>query len=530
MAPGTAAKDTTPAPFHRLRGALIAASACTAGLAGPVFPQSAFGMPADCPGKPRFEAAPCPILPGVKALATARCGRFIVPENRARPNGRTLRLPVAILPSLSKRPAPDPIVYLSGGPGGIAINEADLLVAAGLNKERDVVILNQRGAYLSKPALTCPSFDNFTHELLGFRFYSAATRRAHLAATEACHRRLTALWVDLNAYNTTENAADFADLRRALNYSRWNVVGVSYGTDLAQALMRDHPAGIRSVVLDSTLPVNVTLAGYWTATREGFDALFKACAAQATCDRANPHLMATLTDLVNTLQAKPITVAIKDPATREESTVVIDGGALIDWLRNQSYDAPALRRAPALITQLSHGDKKAIEEIALDRARSAPPFIPETPAVSYGLAFGVVCREQNPPGPDNAIGEAGRAAFPAFPASIRDQAVGGWAYANDDCREVWKVPIAPPESRRPVVSPIPTLLISGGWDAVTSPEWTKAVAAGLSNATIITIPGAGHFVSPQSPCAQAVIASFLEYPLSPKTSCVNALKSPDFAP
>ena len=477
---------------------------------------------------PRFETAPCPILPGVKALATARCGRLIVPESRARPNGRALRLPVAILPSLSKQPAPDPIVYLSGGPGGIAINEADLLVAAGLNKDRDVVILNQRGAYLSRPALTCPSTDNFTHQLLGFRFYSAATRRAHLAATEACHRRLTALSSDLGAYNTNENAADFADLRTALGYARWNVVGVSYGTDLAQTLMRDHPEGVRSVVLDSTLPVNVTLAGYWTATREGFDALFAACAAQAACNRANPSLMATFTSLVNTLQTRPLTVAIKDPATREESKAVIDGGALIDWLRNQSYDAQALRRAPGLITGLSRGDKKAIEDIALDRARSAPPFIPDTPAVSYGLAFGVVCREQNPPGTDEAIIEAGREAFPAFPTSIRDQAVGGWAYANDDCREVWKVPVAPPQTLRPVLSPIPTLLISGGWDAVTSPAWTKAVAAGLPNATTITIPGAGHFVSPHSPCAQVVIASFLENPIRPDTSCVNALKAPDF--
>ena len=313
---------------------------------------------------------------------------------------------------------------------------------------------------------------------------------------------------DLGAYNTNENAADFADLRTALGYARWNVVGVSYGTDLAQTLMRDHPEGIRSVVLDSTLPVNVTLAGYWTATLEGFDALFAACAAQAACNRANPSLMATFTSLVNTLQTRPLTVAIKDPATREESKAVIDGGALIDWLRNQSYDAQALRRAPNLITQLGRGDKKAIEAIALDRARSAPPFIPGTPAVGYGLAFGVVCREQNPPGTDKAI--------------------GGWAYANDDCRQVWKVPVASPESRRPVVSPIPTLLISGGWDAVTSPAWTRTVAARLANATTITISGAGHFVSPHSPCAQVVIASFFANPIRPDTSCVSALKAPDF--
>jgi hypothetical protein len=37
----------------------------------------------------------------------------------------------------------------------------------------------------------------------------------------------------------------------------------------------------------------------------------------------------------------------------------------------------------------------------------------------------------------------------------------------------------------------------------------KAAATSLSNAAIINIPGVGHFVSPASPCTQAVIVSFL---------------------
>ena len=44
----------------------------------------------------------------------------------------------------------------------------------------------------------------------------------------------------------------------------------------------------------------------------------------------------------------------------------------------------------------------------------------------------------------------------------------------------------------------------------------------------ITIPGVGHAVSPASPCAQAVIVSFLADPASPGTSCVGALKPPSF--
>jgi TAP-like protein len=84
--------------------------------------------------------------------------------------------------------------------------------------------------------------------------------------------------------------------------------------------------------------------------------------------------------------------------------------------------------------------------------------------------------------------------------------------------------------RQPLVSSIPTLLISGSFDAVASLDFAKSVAANLSKATVISIPGIGHFVAPHSPCAQTVIASFLTDPGTPDTSCVGTLKPPPFTP
>ncbi len=42
--------------------------------------------------------------------------------------------------------------------------------------------------------------------------------------------RFTNAGVDLSAYNTTENAADIADLRAALGYNQVIIFGNSYGT------------------------------------------------------------------------------------------------------------------------------------------------------------------------------------------------------------------------------------------------------------------------------------------------------------
>ena len=81
-------------------------------------------------------------------------------------------------------------------------------------------------------------------------------------------------------------------------------------------------------------------------------------------------------------------------------------------------------------------------------------------------------------------------------ASIQNQLPGTWAYTNDDCARVWKVPLAPAEVRQPLMSSIPTLLISGRsipWHRSTLPQ---SVAAGLSKATLISIPGVGHSMIP----------------------------------
>jgi pimeloyl-ACP methyl ester carboxylesterase len=111
---------------------------------------------------------------------------------------------------------------------------------------------------------------------------------------------------------------------------------------------------------------------------------------------------------------------------------------------------------------------------------------------------------------------------------VQSEGIGSWAYANEDCRDVWKVPAAPTAMRQPVASSIPTLLISGSFDTLTSLAGAKAAAANLSNATIISIPGVGHVVAPASPCAQAVIVSFLADPGAADTSCIGAVKPPTF--
>ena len=128
-----------------------------------------------------------------------------------------------------------------------------------------------------------------------------------------------------------------------LGITTWNIYGTSYGSYLAQTLMRDQPEGIRSVVLNSVLPTTYTIPGNWRIMRTGFDNLFHACAAEPACNAAHPRVEESFTALVNKLEAEPLTTTVSDPVTGKDLKVVLDGGALVDWLRNQNYAVPLLR-------------------------------------------------------------------------------------------------------------------------------------------------------------------------------------------
>jgi hypothetical protein len=108
----------------------------------------------------RFEPAPCPKLQGIEWLADASCGYLVVPEDRNRPSGRTIRLMVAKHPAQSPEKRPDPVIYLVGGPSDIAPLDINGLITANFIRDRDILVVSQRGTMFSEPALTCTSVDD----------------------------------------------------------------------------------------------------------------------------------------------------------------------------------------------------------------------------------------------------------------------------------------------------------------------------------------------------------------------------------
>jgi len=182
-------------------------------------------------------------------------GYLEILENRTKPYGNKIKLPVYIFKSRSKNPKPDPIVYTVGGPGYTSMHASQYMQYYKYLDDRDLILFEQRGTQYAKPSLDCPEWAKAVYQsnLPNFDI----TKNDHLfqKAAKECNERLRKSGVDLNSYTTNQIAADIDDLINVLGIDEYNLATLSYSTKIGQVLIRDYPDKIRSVVMDSPLPL-----------------------------------------------------------------------------------------------------------------------------------------------------------------------------------------------------------------------------------------------------------------------------------
>jgi pimeloyl-ACP methyl ester carboxylesterase len=260
--------------------------------------------------------------------ATAECGRLTVPQVRARPDAGTVTLPVAIFRAPAGGRQPDAVIYLDGGPGGNTLENASALyeVFKPFVANRDLILFDQRGTGGSDPSLDCPEIDQLNYDLLEQQFSVDERVAQDGETTSECHGRLLSDGINPAYATSVENAADVNDLRAALGYAQWNLLGISYGTKLALTVMRDYPGGVRSAILDSTYPPNVdAYAEFGSDFSRALNQMFDSCAGDPVCGGAFPDLRQAYDDVVRTLNERPANVAIGSLTGRPIEGAVIDG-------------------------------------------------------------------------------------------------------------------------------------------------------------------------------------------------------------
>jgi pimeloyl-ACP methyl ester carboxylesterase len=446
----------------------------------------------------RFQDADCPFpVPGGY---TIDCGYLIVPENRSRNDSRSIQLAVAIVraPRAGQQP---PVLYLAGGPGSSALDEF-LGDPEGWNypflQTRDLILLDQRGTGYSFPTLDCP-------ELADADFTAGNPE-------QECHSRLRAEGIDLTAYNSAENGADVADLRRALAYDEWDLLGISYGTRLALVVMRDQPQGIRSVVLDSPFPPNAnTPVDEALNTWESLQTLFADCQADAYCRQNYPNLERVFLDTVADLNDQPAGDLFGD-----------DFFFAITQALNDTGSIPLL---PWVIYAVSDGNYDALDEIASGEGFGRRYQDEPDRSDSEGMYNSVICRDEY------AFGnyEAAEAALTAVaPPEIEAALLQGVSELFQTCA-YWGAGRAAPIEDAAVHSDIPTLILVGQYDHATPPKWGYLTAETLSRAYLYDFPGGGHSLISSGDCAVDLITQFYDNPLAaPNVRCVDEIEWPYF--
>jgi len=460
-----------------------------------------------------FQTIPCPQpniagFPDLDFPSGVQCGYLTVLENRAKPDGRRIRIFVTRAPAVSATPKRDPIVYLSGGPGGAGSFEVASMVKHGLNADREVIFVDQRGTHRAEPRLGCPGWEQLGYDSVSLPFATESAAGADARTIKACEDQWIAAGVDIAAYNSTENAADIAELRMALGIESWNVYGVSYGSQLALIVLRDHPQGIRSVVLDSVSPPNNNIVEtWWSAPASSFKAIFAACAAQAACAKAYPNLESDFTATVNRLDRTPAVTQIKD-ASGALVTVNIDGFAFAYTIIMASERGDA-SGVPKMIADMARGDPRAVAVTYL-AMRGPHEFVG---LGGFGLALTVFCAEHANLTTEAAALTRAKAALPAFPDRVlRVQPKQGRLFT--EC-PMWNVGSAVPAVSAPIVSSVPVLIIEGTFDAATAPEWVDLITRDLKNAQVVPFPFTGHSVLGKSKCAVSIMGAFLDNPTKP---------------
>jgi pimeloyl-ACP methyl ester carboxylesterase len=459
----------------------------------------------------------------LRSCGKIQCGRLTVPLDRSGVRPGSVSLYVKRQRAL-RRPVRGATLLLAGGPGQsatIAYDSGDPLPYdefASLTPFNDMVVFDGRGTGHSG-LLRCPELE-----------------RANLvdAGREAalCARRLG----DVRGfYRTSDSVEDIEAVRAALGVDKLTLIGVSYGTFLAQAYAARYPAHVERVLLDSVLDVSGWDPYYldtFAAVPRVIRAVCRGSCSQWTNDPVND-----LGVLVTRLQRHELRGKVTLPnghrkrygLTRQELLFTLVSGDLDELSRaqfsgavlsaNNGDTAPLLRLERHAVYTEGAGSAREFssaeyaantcEEIPFPWTRFSPP------ASRYGQIAAAVAQ------------------FPADDFYPFDAAT---TEGNDFMRMCRRWPeaspgpyTAPPPGSLPDV---PVLMLSGEDDLRTPNETARSAAADWPNAQVVVVPNTGHstLTADLSNCVSRAVRNFFRGTAVPARCRRNAALLPALPP
>jgi pimeloyl-ACP methyl ester carboxylesterase len=433
-------------------------------------------------------------------------------------------------------PARGTLLPQEGGPGypTTGSRAAYLNVFGALRDQRDVLMIDKRGTGTSG-AIDCREIQTGDP--------------TDAAGLKACAERLGA---KAYLYGTRLAVDDIAAVLDALQIDDVDFYGDSYGTYVGQSFAAWHPERLRSLVLDSAYPVRPTdtwLPTEWITGRDGLDVV---CERSPSCRTLPGAATARIERLLRELRRAPIRGAAPD-ADGIPLAVTFDVSMLFRLMSNLGNSPVTYRDLDAAVRAwFDNRDKLPLLRLA---AEYNTPFVTDAVDFSYGQYQAVICQEyplhydldDSPARRRRQFAlrvESARQDRPDLfaPFSV-DEALAANANFTPlaTCLD-WPKPLpaypqGDPLPAQPKFPNVPTLVLSGDLDAVTSPQDAMQAAAQFANVTHLIIPNLTHVTSfvhsdvgylpdggDPTHCVQSILRRFISQ-LSPgDTSCTQGVR------
>ena len=403
------------------------------------------------------------------------CGYLVVPENRKKPSGHRVKVPFLF----ARRPDQDStkniVLYTTGGPGYATIPVGDSLrYRADALSFGGYIFFDQRGTRNAKPCLDC---DGITEAVRNAYRYNLKKDSLVAIAVTNCRKKFEKTGIDLSAYNTIESAADIADLKKVLNIDSLTLFGISYSGGLMLTVLRNHPRGIKSLLLNSPLPSYVNYEEHALFNHnEALNELFLRVESDPEKNAKFPELRSNFINYVSLLRDKQFTLLYTEAngnnwTIQYSKNEILD--AVFDRMNNGEFET-----VPTVMQELIAGNHAPYIKKVLDNKFSGNQNL------SYGMRLSVYCSEQIAYSDIKKVKEQGR----VLPW-LAEYPFNNVNHTLCDC---WKVKPEPPYVKTPVYSAVPALVSAGLLDPWTRPFYNRLIKRTMPNAQLIVRKDRAH--------------------------------------
>lgn len=443
-------------------------------------------------------------------------GYLEVLENRENPNSKTIQIPVYLFKSRSDNPKKDLVLYTVGGPGFTSMRASKYMQYYKYLDDRDLILFEQRGTQFAKPSLDCPEWTKAVYQSNLPSFDTTKNDSLFQDASKKCNERLRNSGIDLNSYTTNQIAADINDLIDVLGIEKYNLATMSYSTKIGQVLIRDYPDKIRSVVMDSPLPLEVNYDEESVKNiLESVEIIFNDCKTDTNCNNAYPNIKTRFLKYLEEKTTNPLSVQVENPINGNLETFYLKGKDLITVFTSASTGN--VSNIPFEINKLLNNDLSSVKQ------RLKYVFQEPKKGIGQGMRLSVWCAEENPFNSQEKITTETN----KYPAVM---GLSPAVFKNEVCN-IWNVRKVSKIENEAIKSDIPILLISGEYDNETPVKWAESMTNNLTNSFHLVFKGWKHGPTTNwsNQCAMQAANDFFNNPsIKPNPECFAEIQSPIF--